>query len=147
MDLMDTGMKPSPLLMPDEHEVIIDINTTPLIDVLLVLLVMLIITIPIQYHAINLELPEGRPPISAAQPDKIRIDIDAQSLVYWQGQAVGMEAIEALMAKSADTNPQANIQVRADKNASYAVFAAVLAASKRQQLNRMAVVGAEHFAQ
>src|SRR5438046_4193775 len=70
-----------------EAEVMMDINTTPLIDVMLVLLVMLIITIPIQLHAVNLEMPVGTPP-SSQEPDKVRIDIDAKSTVYWQGLPV-----------------------------------------------------------
>jgi biopolymer transport protein ExbD len=66
-----------------EPEVMMEINTTPLIDVMLVLLVMLIITIPIQLHSVNLEMPVGAPPTNLIKPEKIQIDIDAQSVVYW----------------------------------------------------------------
>eukprot|EP01032_Pedospumella_encystans_P017657 gene17657-20112_t len=75
-----------------------DINTTPLIDVMLVLLVMLIITIPIQLHSVNLDMPVGTPPTNSIKPEKIQIDIDENSVVYWQGQAVSAEQLEAKMA-------------------------------------------------
>src|SRR5688572_5070749 len=73
-----------------DPEPMMDINTTPLIDVMLVLLVMLIITIPIQFHAVALEMPVGTPPTSV-EPDKIRIDIDQASVVYWQGLPVAQQ--------------------------------------------------------
>ncbi|MFM2065312.1 MAG: hypothetical protein RLZZ584_221 [Pseudomonadota bacterium] len=66
-------------------EPIMDINTTPLIDVMLVLLVMLIITIPIQLHTVNLNMPVGAPPPSDVKPEVVKIDIDENSKVYWQG--------------------------------------------------------------
>jgi biopolymer transport protein ExbD len=132
-------------LHPDEPEVMMDINTTPLIDVMLVLLVMLIITIPVQLHAVNLELPVGRPPISAVVPDKIQIDIDFQSAVFWQGLPVTIAQLEVNMAKVAHQTVQPEVHIRPDKNAQYAIFASVLAASRRNGLSRMAVVGSEQF--
>src|SRR3954462_3817172 len=71
-----------------EPDVIMDVNTTPLIDVMLVLLVMLIITIPIQLHSVNLNLPVGNPPPSDAKPEVVKIDIDEGSTVYWNGTAI-----------------------------------------------------------
>ena len=73
----------------DEPEVMMEINTTPLIDVMLVLLVMLIITIPIQLHAVNLEMPVGVPPV-LEKVEKIRIDIDADNHLQWNGLTVSM---------------------------------------------------------
>ena len=129
----------------DEPQLMTDINTTPLIDVMLVLLVMLIITIPIQLHAVNLNLPAGNAPASQVRPEKIQIDIDAQGLVYWQGQPVGAQQLEAKLAAVATLAPIPEIHVRSDKHAQYAVFAAVLAASRRNGLNQVAVVGSEQF--
>ena len=74
-----------------------DINTTPLIDVMLVLLVMLIITIPIQLHAVNLEMPVGTPPTSDIKPEKVQIDIDEKSTVYWQGLPVSGAELDEKM--------------------------------------------------
>src|SRR4051794_19910716 len=70
------AMKTKRLRAGADPEVMMDINTTPLIDVMLVLLVMLIITIPIQLHAVNLEMPVGTPPVNNVPPEKIQIDID-----------------------------------------------------------------------
>ena len=71
-----------------DMDVMIDINTTPLIDVMLVLLVMLIITIPIQLHSVNLNLPTGNPPPPLVLPEVVKLDIDDQSRVYWNGEVV-----------------------------------------------------------
>src|SRR3954466_12168446 len=88
-----------------DPEVMMDINTTPLIDVMLVLLVMLIITIPIQLHAVNLEMPVGTPP-NTPDTDKVRIDIDPASVVYWQGLPVSSQELEQKMEAIATMNPQ-----------------------------------------
>jgi biopolymer transport protein ExbD len=131
-----------------DPEIMMDINTTPLIDVMLVLLVMLIITIPIQLHAVNLELPVGTPPpTSSIPPPKVQIDIDATSTVYWQGQPVTATELEQKMSAVAVLNPQPEVHVRPDKNSSYAVFAGVLSASKRKGLAKVAVIGHEQFVQ
>jgi biopolymer transport protein ExbD len=122
-----------------------DVNTTPLIDVMLVLLVMMIITIPVQLHAVKLELPVGRPPVSQLRPEVIQIDIDRQSTVSWQGHTVALADLEARMRESAQQPSQPEVHVRTDKNARYAVFASVLASSRRLGLNRIAVVGSEQF--
>ena len=71
-----------------DHEVMIDINPTPLIDVMLVLLVMLIITIPIQLHSVNLNMPTGNPPPPLVLPEVVKIDIDDRGAVYWNGEVV-----------------------------------------------------------
>src|SRR5438046_5956853 len=88
-----------------EAEVMMDINTTPLIDVMLVLLVMLIITIPIQLHAVNLEMPVGTPPTNP-EPEKVQIDIDGKSTVYWQGLPVSAQELSTKMEAVATMNPQ-----------------------------------------
>ena len=71
-----------------DPDVMIDINTTPLIDVMLVLLVMLIITLPIQLHSVNLNMPVGNPPPPLVKPEVIKIDIDNLSRIYWNGEVV-----------------------------------------------------------
>ena len=136
---------PSPTFAQDEPDLIMDINTTPLIDVMLVLLVMMIITIPVQLHAVKLELPVGRPPLSQLQPEVIQIDIDASSTVHWQGQTIAPAQLEEAMRQSALAAPQPEVHLHTDKDASYAVFADVLSRSRRLGLNRIAVVGSEQF--
>jgi biopolymer transport protein ExbD len=129
----------------EEPEVLMDINTTPLIDVMLVLLVMLIITIPIQLHSVNLEMPVGAPPANNIKPEKIQIDIDERSVVYWQGLPVNASELEAKMKALAQVQVQPEIHLRPNKAASYAVFANVLSSTKRLGLNKIAVIGSEQF--
>ena len=131
----------------DEPEVLMDINTTPLIDVMLVLLVMLIITIPIQLHSVNLEMPVGAPPTNNIKPEKIQIDLDDRSVVYWQGLPVTAAELDEKMKLLAVQQPQPEVHIRPNKNAQYAVFANVLSSSKRLGLNKIAVIGAEQFVQ
>lgn len=130
-----------------EPEMMMEINTTPLIDVMLVLLVMLIITIPIQLHSVNLEMPVGTPPTSLIKPEKVQIDIDEQSVVYWQGLPVsGLELDEKMLAISRQS-VQPEVHIRPNKASQYAVFANVLSSSKRVGLTKIAVIGSEQFVQ
>ena len=130
-----------------DPEVMMDINTTPLIDVMLVLLVMLIITIPIQLHAVNLDMPVGTPQSSSIKPEKIQIDIDENSVVYWQGQPVSAAELEEKMASIGQLASQPEVHIRPNKASQYAVFANVLSTSKRTGLTKMAVIGSEQFIQ
>ncbi len=130
-----------------DPEVLMDINTTPLIDVMLVLLVMLIITIPIQLHAVNLDMPVGAPPSNNLKPEKVQIDIDENSIVYWQGLPVSGAELEVNMETAAQQASQPEVHIRPNKSSSYAVFANVLSASKRKGLTKMAVIGSEQFVQ
>ena len=130
-----------------DPEPMMDINTTPLIDVMLVLLVMLIITIPIQLHAVNLELPVGTPPKSDIKPEKIQIDIDERSTVYWQGLPVTAPELDQKMTELSNQGLQPEIHVRPNKDCQYAVFANVLSTTKRKGLNKVAVIGSEQFVQ
>src|SRR3954453_2779890 len=95
-----------------EPDVMMDINTTPLIDVMLVLLVMLIITIPIQLHAVNLEMPVGTPPGNNIPPEKIKIDIDEKSTVYWQGLPISGAELQEKMGTIAALTPQPEVHIR-----------------------------------
>ena len=131
----------------DEPKVMMDINTTPLIDVMLVLLVMLIITIPIQLHAVNLEMPVGTPPTNLVKPEKIQIDIDEKSTVYWQGLPVTAQELDNNMKTAANQAVQPEVHVRPNKASQYAVFANVLSSSKRLGLTKIAVIGSEQFVQ
>lgn len=140
------NMNIAPGAGPDEPELMLDINTTPLIDVMLVLLVMLIITIPIQLHAVNIELPLGTPPVNTVAPEKIRIDIDAHNVVRWQGLPVSGAELDANMSRVAQLSVQPELHLRADKLSRYAVFANVLAATRRKGLTKIAVIGSEQFA-
>ena len=129
-----------------DPEVMMDINTTPLIDVMLVLLVMLIITIPIQLHSVNLNLPTGNPPPPPVLPEVVKIDIDSSSVVYWNGLPVPDRAAleENLKAASAQA-VQPELHLRPDKSAKYAIVAGVMASAQRLGLTKIGIVGSEQF--
>ena len=141
------AMNIGPASGSDEPEVMMDINTTPLIDVMLVLLVMLIITIPIQLHAVNMDMPVGTPPTNLIKPEKIQIDIDEKGVVYWQGLPVSAAELEQDMVKVAQQQVQPEVHIRPNKNAQYAIFANVISNARRKGLTKIAVIGSEQFVQ
>jgi len=129
-----------------EPDVMIDINTTPLIDVMLVLLVMLIITIPIQLHSVNLNMPLGNPPPPLVEPEVVKLDIDAASRIYWNGEIVSdRAALEERLTAAAAKQPQPEMHLRPDKSSKYEVTAAVMASAQRIGLTKIGVVGSEQF--
>lgn len=129
-----------------EPEVMMDINTTPLIDVMLVLLVMLIITIPIQLHSVNLNMPVGAPPPKLVEPQVVKIDIDERSTIYWNGLPVqDRNDLEYKMSEAAKSEPQPEIHVRPNKLAKYNTFAEVMVSAQRLGLTKLGVVGGEQF--
>jgi biopolymer transport protein ExbD len=142
---MGMSVGPSPGAGSDP-EPMVEMNTTPLIDVMLVLLIMLIITIPIQLHAVNLNMPVGTPPTQDLKPEIVKIDVDERSVVYWQGEVVADGAdLEARMRAASQQAVQPEIHLRPNKAAQYAVVAGVLAATKRNGLTKIGVIGAEQF--
>ena len=129
-----------------EPEVMIDINTTPLIDVMLVLLVMLIITIPIQLHAVNLNLPTGNPPPPLVLPEVVKLDIDPSNKIYWNGEIVpDRAALEEKLSAAAGQQVQPEIHLRPDKHSRYEAAAMVMATAQRLGLTKIGVVGSEQF--
>jgi biopolymer transport protein ExbD len=129
-----------------EPEVMVDINTTPLIDVMLVLLIMLIITIPIQLHAVNLNMPVGTPPPPLEQPVVVTIDVDFDGTVYWNGEIVpSREALEEKLQSAAQTPVQPEVHLRPNKLAEYKDVAAVMASAQRLGVTKLGLVGNEQF--
>lgn len=132
----------------DEPAVMMEINTTPLIDVMLVLIIMLIITIPIQLHAVNLDMPVGTPPPQTVEPQVVKIDVDGKSQVYWNGEEVLDRAtletkLAALAALPDEARPE--LHLRPDKMAKYEVVAAVMAGVQRHGLSKFGITGNEQF--
>ena len=129
-----------------DPDVMIDINTTPLIDVMLVLLVMLIITIPIQLHSVNLNMPVGNPPPPLVLPEVVRLDIDDASRVYWNGEWLqDRNVLEEKIRTAAGQQVQPEVHLRPDKAAKYAVVAGVMASAQRLGLTKIGIVGSEQF--
>jgi biopolymer transport protein ExbD len=130
-----------------EAEVMVDINTTPLVDVLLVLLVMLIITIPIQLHSVNIEMPGRSTPPPAVPPPVVQIDVTPAGTFLWNGEALaGRADLEARLQQAAGTQPeQPEIHLRPNRAAKYEVVAAALASAQRFGLTKIGLVGSEQF--
>jgi len=124
--------------------VMIDINTTPLIDVMLVLIIMLIITIPVQLHAINLNMPAGAPPTSP--PQVVNIDVDFDGTVLWNGETVpDRGALEARLSRVAAEPDQPEVHIRPNKLVEYKSVATVLASAQRLGVTKLGMIGNEQF--
>jgi biopolymer transport protein ExbD len=132
----------------DEPDVMVDINTTPLIDVMLVLLIMLIITIPIQMHAVKMNLPEGNPPPPAAPPPVVQVDVDFDGSLKWNGvPLVGHADLERHMAEVGQQANQPEIHLLPNRLAPYRAVAEVLAAAQREGATKIGLVGNEQYMQ
>ncbi|MFC5496420.1 ExbD/TolR family protein [Caenimonas terrae] len=129
-----------------DAEVMVEMNTTPLIDVMLVLLVMLIITIPIQLHSVNLEMPSASAPPPPVEPKVVRIDVLPGGQLLWNGEPLaGRDALEARLAQAAGQADAPEIHLRPDRSAKYDTVAAVLASAQRHGLAKVGLVGSEQF--
>jgi biopolymer transport protein ExbD len=131
-----------------DPEVMMDVNTTPLIDVMLVLLVMLIITIPIQLHTINLDMPP--PSLTPPQQDPVvhTVMIDFDSTVYWDENALpNIDAVNAKMQEvgAMPLGDQPEIHIKPNKLVDYGVVAAVMASAQRNSVKKMGMVGNEQY--
>ena len=143
---MTMRAKPSKRRRAVADEPVADINTTPLIDVMLVLLVMIIITIPVQLHAVNLHLPTGNPPPSERKPEVVQIDIAPGGALAWNGTPLpsNAELHARLVAAAAQPEPP-EMHVRPDQGAKYDAFAAVMVAVNQAGLTKVGVTGSEQF--
>ena len=129
-----------------DPEVMVEINTTPLIDVMLVLLIMLIITIPIQLHAVNLNMPVGNPPPPTTPPVVVTIDVDFDGTVLWNGETLpNKEALEQRLTAAAAEPVQPEVHLRPNKLVDYKAVAAVMAAAQRLGVKKLGLVGNEQF--
>lgn len=129
-----------------EDEPMMDINTTPLIDVMLVLLIMFIITLPVTMHAVKLDMPQTRnspPPDVIIEP--IQLEIDWDGTVLWNGTPVQVQALEGYFQTEAARNPQPELHVRPNRRAHYDTVAKVLAMAQRNGMQRIGFVGNEQF--
>ena len=129
-----------------EPEAMMDINTTPLIDVMLVLIIMLIITIPIQLHAVNLNMPAGTPPPPTKEPVVVTIDVDFDGTILWNGETMAdRSALQARLREAAALPDQPEVHVRPNKLVEYKYVAQVLAESQRLGVSKLGMVGNEQF--
>jgi biopolymer transport protein ExbD len=124
-----------------------DINTTPLIDVMLVLLIMFIITIPIMTHAVKLDMPQANnPPPPDARPEVIDLEVDFDGTVVWNGTVVpNIQTLEQYFRSESGKEPQPEIHLRPDRRAKYGTVAQVLAAAQRNRMQKIGFVNTSEF--
>ena len=130
-----------------EPELSAGMNITPLIDVLLVLLVMIIITIPIRLHSVNMELPGAVPPQVRSEPLIVQIEVTPTNQLLWNAEPLAdRAALAARLQAAAQQSEQPEIHIRSHPQAKYDTLAAVLSAAQRAGLQKIGVVGLEAYA-
>jgi biopolymer transport protein ExbD len=130
----------------DDGEPMMEMNTTPLIDVMLVLLIMFIITIPVQTHAVKVDLPQNsnapKPPI---EPDKNKVSIDAQGSVMWNGTPIDDVTLAQYLERTTAMSPEPELHFQPDAQARYEKVDQVLAIIKRANVTKLGFVGNEQY--
>ena len=130
-------------------EPMLDINVTPLIDVMLVLLIMLIITIPPQTHAVKLDLPVNQPnqPPPPIEPVKNTVGVTAQGAITWNGSPISKQQLRQYLDVTQQMNPIPELHLQPDATARYELVDEVLAITKKAHVQKMGFVGNEYYAQ
>jgi biopolymer transport protein ExbD len=134
----------------NDGDAMCDINTTPLIDVMLVLLIMLILTLPIMNHAVKLDMPNPNynPPPPPVPPEVIDLEIYSDGTIIWDGNTVpNISTLEGYFRTQAVKDPQPEIHLRPDRRARYEVVAEVLAAAQRNHMKRIGFTNTAEFSQ
>jgi biopolymer transport protein ExbD len=130
----------------DDDEPLTEMNMTPLIDVMLVLLIMFIITIPIQTHAVKMNMPIGASTPPPKPPEIVRIDVDFDGTIGWNGTIVADRSeLEAKLATIAALPDQPEVHLRPNKLVTYKVVAMILASAQRLGVTKIGIVGNEQF--
>jgi biopolymer transport protein ExbD len=132
----------------DDGQPMMEMNTTPLIDVMLVLLIMFIITIPIQTHAVKIDLPvnskENTPP--PIDPIKNKVSVDPSGTITWNGSPIDLVTLRLYLTRTRAMTPEPELHVQPDPQARYEVVDNVLAVIKRSEVTKMGFVGNEQYA-
>jgi len=144
--LSPQGKMPFKPAQNPEPQVMMDINTTPLIDVLLVLIIMLIITIPAQLHSVNLNMPVAQAAAKKIEPEVIKINIDDNNTVSWNGKVLqGSAELEARLDRVSHQEPAPEIHIQAQAKSSYGSVIKVMASAQRHGLKKIGMLGSEQF--
>ena len=128
-----------------EADVMVEMNTTPLIDVMLVLLTLLIITLPIQTHAVKLDMPAPNTTPPTVIPETVELGVDFDGTVTWNGTAVDRSTMDSYFEDAARKNPQPEIHVNANRLAKYDAVAKVLADAQRLGATHIGFTGIDQY--
>ena len=128
-----------------EGEVMVEMNTTPLIDVMLVLLTLLIITLPIQTHAVKLDMPSGANNPPAVIPETVELGVDFDGSITWNGQTIDRGTMDSYFEDAAKKNPQPEIHLNPNRLAKYDAVAKVLADAQRLGVIHIGFTGIDQY--
>jgi biopolymer transport protein ExbD len=128
-----------------EGEVMVEMNTTPLIDVMLVLLTLLIITLPIQTHAVKLDMPNAGAPPPTVIPDTVELGVDFDGTISWNGATIDRATMDSYFADAARKDPQPEIHVNPNRLAKYDAVAKVLADAQRLGATHIGFTGIDQY--
>ncbi len=117
-----------------------EINTTPLVDVMLVLLVIFIITAPLMTHAVRIDLPKASSQLLNEKPEVVSISIDHAGKIYWNDMAVNATEAKVKLEAAAKQNPQPEVHIRADKDTRYQVLAELMASAQTSGITKLGFV-------
>ena len=124
----------------DTDEVMNEINMTPLVDVMLVLLIIFIITIPVMKHAVNVDLPRATNQPQEQKPETVRLSVDAAGVYYWNLNRIEDAALPGLLKEQAAKNPQPDLHIRGDKDVRYERVAQAMAAAQHAGLKKIGFI-------
>lgn len=130
-----------------DSEVMVEMNTTPLIDVMLVLLTLLIITLPIQTHAVKLDMPQPNANPPQMKPVVVDLGVDFDGTITWNKQPVDRETLKAYFVQAAEQDPQPEIHLNPNRLATYSVVAKVLADAQRLNVKKIGFSGLDQYRQ
>jgi biopolymer transport protein ExbD len=117
-----------------------EINTTPLVDVMLVLLIIFIITVPVMNHSVKIDLPHASSQADETKPENINLSVDAEGKVYWNAELIDMSQLQARIAVAATKKPQPELHLRAERTTQYERVAQVMAAAQSGGLGKIGFV-------
>ena len=124
----------------DTDEVMNEINMTPLVDVMLVLLIIFIITVPVMKHSVNVDLPQASSQREEVKPETLRLSVDAAGAYYLNGSAVSDDALPALLQAEANRQPQPDLHIRGDKAVRYERVAQAMAMAQQAGLRKIGFI-------
>ncbi|MBN9338860.1 MAG: biopolymer transporter ExbD [Comamonadaceae bacterium] len=124
----------------DADEVMNEINMTPLVDVMLVLLIIFIITVPVMKHSVNVDLPKAQNQPEETKPETVRLSVDADGKYYWNEFVITDEDLVRQLEAEAAKEPQPDLHIRGDKNVRYERVAQAMAAAQRAGVRKIGFV-------